>query len=708
MIAERQGWIGLCVPVPTRMTLRSVSIAWPSDLNQVRKAAFFCQAGVAAIVLLLVVLAFDLSIQSQFTLPKLFALQSGAAALVLLWAFRLRAGLFNTVPRIVLIPALLLVAWWSMTSAFAADASIALHGMRGRYNGLITQSTFVGLFLVFASLQANRRDWQWFVTMLIVTLVPVAGYAAVQHVGLDPFVWASPHSGSTIGHPVPLAALLNLAIPFIIAFLLTSETRQSRWTWSALLGMFLFASAGTLSRGPWLGAMVASGLVVTAAIRERIMPLRAPAVWIAALLWLAGAALLWDTTWLARVLGPLDDASALGAEPSLANRFIYYDAALRMLVDHPLLGVGLENYAVLFPHYRPLEVGILAPGATPAPAMVHNGYLQAAATTGVPGLLLYVTLVVAVVVVVTRGLSRLTSGTAIARRREWLVGVAFGAAIVGYLVQDLSGWQEISVSAFFWTIAGAGVGYCGTFRSERPPLIIKRRGVLASAVAVVAIGLMALAGQSWRAIHVDRTFFQAQLADPVHDWTRIQDKLRTGLQLAADDPYYLDAAGVVYLKRFNGTGERGAYDRAVALFNRARQLDRRNPNIVIHRIDLESAGLRRGIVTDSVGMGPLLATALALDPNNAATHETIARFRIAERKFQAAIPFIERALAIRPGHPGYGVLRGDALRGLGNLPGAISAYRKERALLTKGTAEWIDVEERLTQTIAEVANRPAR
>jgi O-antigen ligase len=684
------------------MTFRSLSTTWPVDLTDARKAALMCEAGSVATFLLLVVLAFDQSIQSAFTLPKLFALQLGAAALGVLWAFRLRAGLLNPVPRIVVVPSLMLVAWWAITTVFAVDPWVAVYGMRGRYHGLITESIFVGIFLVLASVQADRREWHGFVTMLIVILVPAAGYAAAQHLGLDPFVWANPRPGSTIGHPISLAALLNLAIPFIVAFLLTTQDRKARWMWCALLAMFLFASAGTLSRGQWLAAMVASGVVMAAAIGERIMTRRPLTVWIAALVWLAAVAILWDSTWIARVSGRLGQVAALGADTSLASRFVYYDAALRMLLDHPFLGVGLENYAVLFPYYRPIEGGVVPPDATPT--MVHNGYLQAAASTGVPGLLVYLTLVAAVVLVVMRGLRLLKSGTAIDRQRDWLVGVAFVAAIVGYLVQDLSGWHEISLSAFFWTIAGAAVGYSGTLQSDRRHLS-NRRGVLLSAVAVLVAGLMALASQSWRAMQIDRVFFQLQLADPVHDWSRIQHSLRVGLQLGADDPYYLDSAGVLHLKRFNATGERWAYDRAVALFNRARQLDLRDPDIVVHRIDLESAGLQRGIVTDSVGMGPLLSVALALDPNNATTHETIARFRIAERKFQAAIPFIERALAMRPRHPGYRALKGDALRGVGNLPGAISAYRKESALLIKGTAEWFDVEQRLTLTMAEAAKR---
>jgi O-antigen ligase len=657
------------------------------------------EAGVLATFVLLIVLAFDRTIQIQFTLPKLAALQLGAAALAVLWAFRLRAGLVNQVPRIILIPSLMLVAWWGITTVFAADASVAVHGMRGRYNGLINQSIFIGIFLALASVQAARREWRGLVAILVLALVPVAAYAIAQNVGLDRFVWPNPRPGSTIGHPVPLAALLGMAIPFVIAFLLTARDSNVRWAWLTVLAMFLFATAATLSRGPWLGAMVASAVVMGAAMRERIVRLNAPAVWIAAAASVAAVAVLWDSTLIARVSLRLQQVAALGADPSFAGRFIYYDAALRMLLDHPLLGVGLENYGVLYPQYRSFEGETIPPDAIPT--MVHNGYLQAAATTGVPGLLLYLTVVAAVVLVVARGLKRLKNGDAVDQQRDWLVGVAFVGAILGYLVQDLSGWQEISLSAYFWTFAGAAVAYCGARRSDRPNVPPRWRGISFFAVALPVAGLMVLTLQSWRAMQIDRVFFQSHLADPVRDWARIQENLGVGLPMVGDDSYYLDAAGVLYLKRFHATGERGAYDRAVTLFNRARQLNLRDPYIVFHRIDLETAAIQRGIATDPVGMGPVLSIAWTLDPNNATTHETIARFRVAEQKFDAAMPLIEKAIVSRPRHPRYRALKGDALRGLGNLQGAINAYRKESALLTKGSTDWLNVEHRLMVTMAE-------
>ena len=81
----------------------------------------------------------------------------------------------------------------------------------------------------------------------------------------------------------------------------------------------------------------------------------------------------------------------LESDPSFTNRFVFYRAAAGMIRDHPIAGVGFESFGLMYPRYRPVE-----PEQLPAdviPSMVHDGYLQAAATTGIPGLILYVAFV---------------------------------------------------------------------------------------------------------------------------------------------------------------------------------------------------------------------------------------------------------------------------------------------------------------------------
>ena len=226
------------------------------------------------VLFVLTAIAFDRTAQIQFTLPKLIALQFCAAAIALWWAWQARRGALKPVPRLVLLPVTLVVVWWIVTLPFAVDLRTAVHGMHGRYNGLISQITMVALFLAIASAGVPRATSRRFMIAFALALVPVAGYAVAQSVGADPLVWPNARPGSTIGHPVPLAAIIGLAIPFVLVFLIGETSTVFRWMWAALLGLFLFVTAATLSRGPQLGVAVAIGVIVLAALKRRVVSLK--------------------------------------------------------------------------------------------------------------------------------------------------------------------------------------------------------------------------------------------------------------------------------------------------------------------------------------------------------------------------------------------------------------------------------------------------
>ena len=86
-------------------------------------------------------------------------------------------------------------------------------------------------------------------------------------------------------------------------------------------------------------------------------------------------------------------ADMRGVVPTSANfavveRLAHWQAAAEMAAAHPWLGVGLGNYAAAYERYRlvrwPLALG-----------HAHNFYLNLAAETGLPGLLIFVALLLA-------------------------------------------------------------------------------------------------------------------------------------------------------------------------------------------------------------------------------------------------------------------------------------------------------------------------
>ena len=663
---------------------------------------------------LLIALAFDSTIQVQFTLPKLLMLRALAPLILLLWLARVRAEEVRQLPRPVFLSVCALTGWWMLTTVFAVDPHTALNGAHGRYNGLLNQLIFLLLFIVVASTAASRRDVETFLTLLVLALVPVSLYAVLQSLGLDVFSWPNPRPAATIGHPVPLAAMLSLVAPFALAFSLTQERRWKRWIWAATLMLFVLVAASTLSRGPWVGLAVASVVVLGWAIRIRAIEPRRTWIYGAVA---AGAVLAvlavarFDRTmqvvnlFKARVA----QLAHLETDPSLMNRFVYFDAAVRMLRDHPVAGVGLESYGLLYPRYRPVE-GDSVPTDV-IPTMVHNGYLQMGVTNGLAAPVLYLSLMASILWLLVRTIRQLPSapggGPA---ARDPLIGAALVGAIAGYLVQDLSGWQEISLSAFFWPLLGAAVAFCtvaeGASRQARP--VVARVAVPIAAAAVVVAGAF-LTLATYREMQADGLYAQTLRLDPSSDWPRIEQNLEAAFPLVRDDPYYLDAAGLQYLKRLQVAGERPVYDKAAGLFVDATHRDTFNPYFLIHRIDVDTAGLmQKAISGPAPDVEDVIAKVQEMDPNNPTVHESIAQLRLAQNRPQDALVSIRRAESLLPGHPRYHMLEGDTLRRLGHRDDSIDAFRREAAILKGPEArEWVTAESKLVMSLIESGQHQA-
>jgi len=671
---------------------------------------------------LLIALVFSRSLQIQFTLPKLLVLHGFAPIILLLWLAHFRAGELKPLPRPVLVSLALLAGCWILTTAFAVDPHTALNGAHGRYNGLVNQLIFALLFGVVATTAASRRDVEGFLTLLVWALVPVSIYAALQSVGLDMLTWPNPRPASTIGHPVPLAAMLSLVTPFALAFFLTEERTWQRWIWGAVLVLFVLVVASTLSRGPWAGLAVALVIVLAGAISSRIVePKR---VWVYGAIAAAAILILLAVARFDRTVQAVNlftfrvgQLAHLETDPSVMNRFIYFDAALRMFRDHPGAGVGFESFGLLYPRYRPIE-GDSVPSDV-IPTMVHNGYLQMAVANGLAAPVLYLLLMASILWHLLRTTRRVASGGRDNQQsRSALISSTFTGAIVGYLVQDLSGWQEISSSAFLWPLLGAAVSFCTAPDSDNPRVTTRAaarhavrpparresaRPAASMAIGVLAVAAVCLTVLTYREVRADGLHFETLGLDPTRDWARIERDVGASLQLAREEPYYLDAAGLQYLKRLQVTGQRQTYERAAALFDDAAKLDAFNPYLLIHRIDVETAGLmQKAIASPATGLEAVVAKVLEMDPNNATVHESIAQLRLAENRPQDALVSIRVAESLRPGHPRYHMLEGDTLRQLGQKDASIGAYRRETAILGGPEArDWATAENKLVVSLIE-------
>ncbi len=220
----------------------------------------------------------------------------------------------------------------------------------------------------------------------------------------------------TFAQPNPYAGYLNFALPLAVALVLFGTDARERWVAGAASVLILGAEVLAGSRGGLLGIVAAALVLVVVGWRhERLAALAA----------LIGAPVLL-VAWVAHVI-PTRVQNALlaqfrvggvsvcgdvtSANFSTVERVAHWVAGLRMFQAHPLLGVGAGNYDAAYARYAcadwPESLG-----------HAHNYYINAAAETGILGLLAFLALVAVALALGWRAThprtSTLTSETALA------------------------------------------------------------------------------------------------------------------------------------------------------------------------------------------------------------------------------------------------------------------------------------------------------
>jgi putative inorganic carbon (HCO3(-)) transporter len=232
-----------------------------------------------------------------------------------------------------------------------------------------------------------------------------------------------------------LALMLGRAWPFLIAGGLAGW----RWLWlpAACVGLALVL---TFSTGGWLGAL-AGVLVVVAVLSRRGLAVRFGSAAALALVVVSGLAI---AGFLPERLNPLRQTGGF--------RLDLWQSSLEMVRDHPLLGVGLDNFAYLYQQVYLRE----AAAAEPNLSHPHNWLLHVWLELGFIGLVAFVWLLVRAWRAARVSLAR--------PQGRWLVAGALGAMADllvhgfidnSYFLVDLAFlfWLCLALIAGAWTAA---------------------------------------------------------------------------------------------------------------------------------------------------------------------------------------------------------------------------------------------------------------
>ena len=323
---------------------------------------------------------------------------------------------------------------------FAGLLTISLLGAESFQHGLKEILKWLEVLIVYV-LVANVMDVRW--TKALTYVVLGTGAAAALH-GIYQFLFQAGPEGfvlferymrayGTFEQPNPYGGYLGLILPVAVGLVLVGGLRiagRVEWrlvAWAVGCGALMFAAlVMSWSRGAWLGfAGAAAAIAFAVATRSGRAALILGllvllAVYLLLVVGLASMpqAVVQRFSDFVPYIGMVDvrGAEVTDANYAVLERMAHWQAAVAMWTESPWLGVGIGNYEPAYAAYAlpqwPLALG-----------HAHNYYLNIGAEAGIVGLLAYLGLWIAALMIAWRSTQR---------ARGWRLGLALG--ILGVLV----------------------------------------------------------------------------------------------------------------------------------------------------------------------------------------------------------------------------------------------------------------------------------
>jgi hypothetical protein len=241
----------------------------------------------------------------------------------------------------------------------------------------------------------------------------------------------------TLGSPGSTARLCMMVIPFALFLCVPNAMFRMRFAFAALTAFGLGGLVLMFTRVYYITTAVQIVLAFLIMLRDRMLK-REEVV----LIVLVGLAALGAAS-------PKLYEQFTVREDSVSVRFLQYEAAAKMILDNPFLGVGLNNGTGQKPRYVNVTYNPYDPETQFYLEPTHNVYLSLASEIGVFGALLFVAFFTRVTLLAWRQ-SRHSTDPEIRLVANALVVVFCGVAVNG-LMDPL---QEYPVLVLLWLYAG--------------------------------------------------------------------------------------------------------------------------------------------------------------------------------------------------------------------------------------------------------------
>ena len=473
----------------------------------------------------------------------------------------------------------------------SSPSTQTLYGVFGRQTGFIAYLLLV-MVMLGALLLRTKKSFDRMVWALLIAGAINIVYAAWAIAFGDFIGWNNPYGNilGLFGNPNFIGAFLGMFITGSIAFAFSDH-----FAWKYRIA---FIVLGLLALYEIKESHAVQGLVVTGAglamigfylIRSKTKG------WTAVAGYMVAVAVV-GTFALAGALqkGPL---ASIIYKKSVSLRGTYWETGIKMGMDKPWTGVGMDSYGNWYRAFRPDRALIDTPGVGTVTNAAHNVVIDIFAYGGFPLLITYLAILAAgiwaIVKVTLRG--RAYDGTFVALATTWLA----------YQLQSIISINQVGLAIWGWVLVGALVAYEYSTRPQaevtEKAKVAKQKDLIFSPQLVGGIGVVigaliavppmsadmkwksALASQNVQKVEeaLTPTYLaprdSARMAQAVilFENSKLYDQAyKYALEGVAFNPDYFDAWRVLY-----GISKASQQDKANALANMKR-LDPKNPDVL--------------------------------------------------------------------------------------------------------------------------------
>jgi O-antigen ligase len=381
-------------------------------------------------------------------LPKLFILSffHGAISIIL---FRERKKLFSSKINFILF-ALVLYSIFLFLSGLIDNQGLyqIFMGTWGRNNGFFQVLFFAVLFL--GSIVSNGVNFpKKIIQTLFLLGIFFSSYAWLQHFGRDPITAILPWYKRdqpivlTLGNSNFSSIFLAITFTATCVTLLKSDSRNLTRIISTLSLFSHFLLIRKIDTQGKISFAVGFALVgfIYLFFNKSMLLKKISFVWgfTALLTGMLGVTALFG-------IGPFAGVLSDNVR-SLNDRYYAWLAALKIMRDNPLFGIGIDNFVDSYRLYRLPEAYEIQ---TSQPFLdydnAHNIFLNIGATAGIPCLLAYLSLII---LVTYRGLLAIKNN-----QEKLIIGGVFSVWIV-YLVNSIISVDNLGLSVWGWVSGGA-------------------------------------------------------------------------------------------------------------------------------------------------------------------------------------------------------------------------------------------------------------